>query len=93
MAIKYFPAPEIEGKAKRIAASAGISRDFSRIHFVRSKGSKGGQVRGASKEARARKAHALPASTADSAVSDDSVSSVCHQIVTFAGLTGKQRLW
>jgi len=40
MPIKYFPAPEIEEKAKHIAAHAGMQRDFSRIHFIRSRGSK-----------------------------------------------------
>jgi predicted metallopeptidase len=39
MAIKYFPAPDIEEKAKTIAARAGLERDFARIHFVRSRGS------------------------------------------------------
>lgn len=39
MAIKYFPATDIEQHAKEIAQSANIQRDFSRIHFVRSKGS------------------------------------------------------
>jgi predicted metallopeptidase len=39
MAIKYFPAPDIENKAKEIAELAQIRRDFSRVHFVRSKGS------------------------------------------------------
>ena len=37
--IKYFPAPDIEQHAMRIAEITQISRDFSRIHFVRSKGS------------------------------------------------------
>lgn len=40
MPIKYFPAEDIEQKAKEICDSAGMRRDFSRIHFVRSKGSK-----------------------------------------------------
>jgi len=39
MGIRYFPAPDIEQKARHIAAATGISRDFSRIHFVRSLGS------------------------------------------------------
>lgn len=39
MAIKYFPAPDIEERAKRIAEAGGIRRDFGRIHFVRSRGS------------------------------------------------------
>lgn len=39
MGIKYFPAPDIEQKAKEIADIAQIERDFSRIHFMRSKGS------------------------------------------------------
>lgn len=39
MAIKYFPAPDIEEKAKRISERTGFKRDFSRIHFVRSRGS------------------------------------------------------
>ncbi|MBI2076479.1 MAG: metallopeptidase [Candidatus Aenigmarchaeota archaeon] len=37
--IKYFPAPDIDQKARRIAEAAKIRRDFSRIHFVRSRGS------------------------------------------------------
>ncbi len=37
--IKYFPAPDIEEKAKAICAAAQIERDFSRVHFVRSRGS------------------------------------------------------
>lgn len=37
--IKYFPAPDIEQHARRIAEITQINRDFSRIHFVRSKGS------------------------------------------------------
>lgn len=37
--IKYFPAPDIEQKAKEIADIAQIKRDFGRIHFLRSKGS------------------------------------------------------
>lgn len=37
--IKYFPAPDIQEKAKEIAELAGIKRDFSRVHFVRSRGS------------------------------------------------------
>jgi len=40
MPIKYFPAPDIEQKAKEICEVAGINRDFSRIHFIRSRGSK-----------------------------------------------------
>ena len=39
MAIKYFPAADIEERARSIAAATEIKRDFSRIHFVRSKGS------------------------------------------------------
>ncbi len=39
MAIKYFPAGDIEEKAKHIAEKAGIKRDFSRVHFIRSRGS------------------------------------------------------
>ncbi len=37
--IKYFPAPEVKDRAVNIARKSGISRDFSRIHFIRSKGS------------------------------------------------------
>lgn len=37
--IKYFPAPDIQEKSQGIASNLGISRDFSRIHFIRSKGS------------------------------------------------------
>jgi len=39
MVIKYFPAPDIEQKARGIAEISSIKRDFSRIHFVRSRGS------------------------------------------------------
>lgn len=39
MAIKYFPAADIELKAKTIASRIDMHRDFSRIHFIRSKGS------------------------------------------------------
>lgn len=38
--IKYLPAADIEEKAKDIAGKSGINHDFSRIHFMRSKGSK-----------------------------------------------------
>lgn len=37
--IKYFPSPDIEEKAKHIADNTELNRDFSRIHFIRSKGS------------------------------------------------------
>ncbi len=40
MVIKYFSAPDIQEKAREIAEIAEIKRDFSRIHFVRSSGSK-----------------------------------------------------
>ncbi len=39
MPIKYFPAPDIEQAAREICAAAQIERDFSRVHFVRSRGS------------------------------------------------------
>jgi predicted metallopeptidase len=39
MAIKYFPAGDIEEKARHIEIHTNIKRDFSRIHFVRSRGS------------------------------------------------------
>jgi predicted metallopeptidase len=39
MAIKYFPAPDIEVRAKNICEKVGIKRDFTRIHFLRSRGS------------------------------------------------------
>ncbi len=39
MPIKYFPADDIEQKARHIMTNAGISRDSSRIHFIRSHGS------------------------------------------------------
>ncbi len=38
--IKYIPAPDIEEKAKHIAVRTEMERDFSRVHFVRSHGSK-----------------------------------------------------
>lgn len=38
--IKYFTAPDIEEKAREIAIASNIIRDFSRIHFIRSTGSK-----------------------------------------------------
>lgn len=38
--IKYFIAPDIEERAKEIAENSAIKRDFSRIHFMRSTGSK-----------------------------------------------------
>lgn len=37
--IKYFPAPDIEGKARHIALRSRMERDFLRVHFVRSHGS------------------------------------------------------
>ena len=37
--IKYFPAQDIEQKAKQVADRSKIKRDFSRIHFMRSIGS------------------------------------------------------
>jgi predicted metallopeptidase len=37
--IKYNPAPDIEQRARHIAETLEIKHDFSRIHFVRSKGS------------------------------------------------------
>lgn len=40
MAIKYFQAPDIEQKAVDICRTSGINKDFSRIHFIRSTGSK-----------------------------------------------------
>ena len=38
--IKYFIAPDVEERAKEIAENSAIKRDFSRIHFMRSTGSK-----------------------------------------------------
>jgi predicted metallopeptidase len=52
MIIKYHPAPDIEQKAKQIASKLGMRHDFSRVVFVRSKGSQ-------SRYALAR-CHALP---------------------------------
>jgi predicted metallopeptidase len=37
--IKYYPASDIEEKAKEIADKLGMKHDFSRVAFVRSKGS------------------------------------------------------
>ncbi len=37
--IKYYPAPDIEAKAHGIADKIGIKHDFSRVRFIRSKGS------------------------------------------------------
>ncbi len=37
--IKYFPAPDIEEKAKHISEKLAIKHDFSRVRFVRSRGS------------------------------------------------------
>ena len=37
--IKYFPAPDIEARAAEIADKLHIRHDFSRVRFVRSKGS------------------------------------------------------
>lgn len=37
--IKYYPAPDIEERAKRIAGKLEMKHDFSRVVFVRSKGS------------------------------------------------------
>jgi len=37
--IKYYPAPDIEERAKHIASRTGIAHDFSRVRFMRSKGS------------------------------------------------------
>lgn len=50
--IKYFPAPDIEEKAQHISAQLGIRHDFSRVRFIRSRGSQ-------SKRTLAR-CHALP---------------------------------
>lgn len=38
--IRYFPAPDIEKIAMDITARVGIARDFTRVHFMRSTGSK-----------------------------------------------------
>ncbi len=38
--IKYFPAADIESKAKDIALKLGMHHDFSRVVFMRSTGSK-----------------------------------------------------
>ena len=38
--IKYVPAPDIETKAKEIAATLGMHHDFSRVVFMRSHNSK-----------------------------------------------------
>jgi len=37
--IKYFPAPDIEAKAHGIAEHLGMKHDFSRVRFIRSRGS------------------------------------------------------
>jgi predicted metallopeptidase len=37
--IKYYPAPDIEERAKDIAKKLEMKHDFSRVVFVRSKGS------------------------------------------------------
>ena len=37
--IKYFPAPDVKKNAIEISTKAGIPRDFTRIHFIRSRGS------------------------------------------------------
>jgi predicted metallopeptidase len=37
--IKYFPAPDIEQKAHEIALKLSIRHDFSRVRFIRSRGS------------------------------------------------------
>lgn len=50
--IKYFPAPDIDEKAKHISSKLDIKHDFLRVKFVRSRGSK-------SKRTLAR-CHALP---------------------------------
>lgn len=38
--IKYFPAPDIESRAKEISSVLGFRHDFSRVAFMRSTGSK-----------------------------------------------------
>ena len=40
MGIKYEHAPDIEGKALAIAEKLGMQHDFSRVRFLRSRGSK-----------------------------------------------------
>lgn len=37
--IKYYPAPDIEQQAKQIASKLGMRHDFTRVVFVRSRGS------------------------------------------------------
>lgn len=37
--IKYYPAPDIEARARDIASKIDIKHDFSRIKFMRSRGS------------------------------------------------------
>lgn len=50
--IKYFPAPDIEERAKHVSARLGIRHDFSRVRFIRSRGSKA--------ERMLARCHALP---------------------------------
>ena len=40
MGIKYEPAPDVENAVKTIAQRLDIKHDFSRVRFVRSRGSK-----------------------------------------------------
>ncbi|MBI4162438.1 MAG: metallopeptidase [Candidatus Aenigmarchaeota archaeon] len=40
MGIKYEPAPDIESVSKIIADKLSINHDFSRVRFIRSRGSK-----------------------------------------------------
>ncbi|MCX6815630.1 MAG: putative metallopeptidase [Candidatus Aenigmarchaeota archaeon] len=42
--IKYFLAPDIEEKARHIVQQTGMGRDFSRIHFIRSKDSQSRRI-------------------------------------------------
>jgi predicted metallopeptidase len=37
--IKYYPAPDIEQKATEISVKLNIKHDFSRVRFIRSRGS------------------------------------------------------
>ncbi len=38
--LSYEPAPDVEALARKIAEEASLRLDFSRIHFVRSRGAK-----------------------------------------------------